>query len=175
MNEEFTLFSSYGPNAHGVLKPNVVAQGKNTVVATSENQLMTGNGTSFSAPVTAGMVACLWGSIPDLSASIIKDAIYRSSHRFLNPDTQFGYGIPNYYSAYQYLNYDFIIPINQNISEDVSYSIYAIDGKLIDSGILYYNNQQDVIKIIKPKRAGIYIIHLITDGFELSQKFIVFE
>ena len=174
-NEEFASFSSYGPNAVGAVKPNVVAQGKNTVVAYSDNAVMTGNGTSFSSPITAGMVACLWGSNPHKSAISIKDAIYKSADRYLNPDDQFGYGIPDYYSAYQYLKYDFTIPINESISEDVSYTIYTVDGKLIDSGILYYNNKQDVIKIIKPKTAGVYIIHLIATGFELNKKFIVFE
>jgi serine protease AprX len=174
-NEEFASFSSYGPNASGAEKPNVVAQGKNTVVANSDNTVITGNGTSFSSPITAGMVACLWGANPHKSAISIKDAIYKSADRYLNPDDQFGYGIPDYYSAYQYLNYDFTIPINESISEDVSYTIYTVDGKLIDSGILYYNNKQDVIKIIKPKTAGVYIIHLIATGFELNKKFIVFE
>ena len=144
-------------------------------MAYSDNAVMTGNGTSFSSPITAGMVACLWGSNPHKSAISIKDAIYKSADRYLNPDDQFGYGIPDYYSAYQYLNYDFTIPINTSISEDVSYTIYTVDGKLIDSGILYYNNKQDVIKIIKPKTAGVYIIHLIATGFELNKKFIVFE
>jgi serine protease AprX len=174
-DEELALFSSYGPNAEGAVKPNVVAQGKNTVVATFDNEVMTGNGTSFSSPVTAGMVACLWGSSPDKTASSIKDAIYKSADRYLSPDNQFGYGIPDYYSAYQYLNYNFTVPINESISEDLSYTIYTVDGKLIDSGILYYNNRKDVIKIIKPKTAGVYIIHLIADGFELNKKFIVFE
>lgn len=174
-DEELALFSSYGPNAEGAVKPNVVAQGKNTVVATFDNEVMTGNGTSFSSPVTAGMVACLWSSSPDKTAFSIKDAIYKSADRYLNPDNQFGYGIPDYYSAYQYLNYNFTVPINESISEDLSYTIYTVEGKLIDSGILYYNNRQDVIKIIKPKTAGVYIIHLIADGFELNKKFIVFE
>ncbi|MEC9209538.1 MAG: S8 family serine peptidase [Bacteroidota bacterium] len=174
-NEEFALFSSYGPNTEGAVKPNVMAQGKNIVVATSDNGLMNGNGTSFSSPVTAGMVACLWGANSDKSSFSIKDAIYKSADRYLNPDNQFGYGIPNYYSAYQYLNYDFTIPINEGISQDVNYTIYSIDGKLIDYGILYYNNKQDAVKIIKPKTAGAYIIHLISDSFELNKKFIVFE
>ena len=174
-NEEFASFSSYGPNANGFVKPNVVAQGKNVVVANSNNEVITANGTSFSSPITAGMIACLWGANTDKSAFSIKDAIYSSSDRYLNPNAQFGYGTTDYYAAYQSLNYDFTIPINESISKNLSYTIYAIDGKLIDSGILYYNNKQDAIKIIKPKTAGIYIIHLINDNFELNKKFIVFE
>ena len=174
-NEEFASFSSYGPNADGSVKPNVIAQGKNTAVATSDNQVMTGNGTSFSSPVTTGMVACLWGANADKSAFSIKDAIYKSADRYLSPDDQFGYGIPDYYSAYQllnssiHLNYD--IPINTLLD----YRVYTIDGKEINNGktILYYKDSK--LSFIKPKVPGVYIINLIANGFELNMKFIVFE
>ena len=174
-NEEFASFSSYGPNAEGFTKPNVVAQGKNTVVATSSNEVMTGNGTSFSSPVTAGMVACLLGANPDKSPDDIKLAIYESTDRYLNPDSQFGYGIPNYYCAHQSLYYNFTIPVENSIMGDVKYSIYTVDGKIIDKGVLYYNNPQDAIKIIKPKTAGVYIINLSAEAYSLSKKFIVFD
>jgi subtilisin family serine protease len=174
-NKEFASFSSYGPNAEGFTKPNVVAQGKNTVITTSSNEVMTGNGTSFSSPVTAGMVACLWGANSYRTPRDIKDAIYKSADRYLNPDDQFGYGIPNYYSANQFLNHDFILPINTSIDSNIKFGVYSVDGKLIDKGVLYINNLQEVVRIIKPKTAGVYIIHLLADSFELHQKFIVLE
>ena len=174
-NEEYASFSSYGPNAEGFIKPNVVAQGKNTVVATSSNEVMTGNGTSFSSPVTAGMVACLWGANPDKSPDAIKLAIYESADRYLSPDAQFGYGIPNYYDAHQSLYYNFIIPVEISIMGDIKYSVYTIDGKIIDDGFLYYNGPQDAIKIIKPTTAGVYIINFSAEAYSLSKKFIVFE
>ena len=174
-NQEFASFSSYGPNSEGFLKPNVVAQGENTVLANSNNDVITGNGTSFSSPIIAGMTACLWGANTAKSPFEIKDAIYKSADRYFNPNNQYGYGIPNFYSAFQYLNFDFPIVLNDSIFEDVLYAIFTIDGRLIDSGILYYNNRQDLIKIIKPRTAGTYIIHLINDNFEFSKKFIVLE
>ena len=174
-NEEFASFSSYGPNAEGFIKPNVVAQGKNTLVANSSNEFMTGNGTSFSSPVTAGMVACLWGANPNKLPDAIKLAIYKSADSYLNPDVQSGYGIPDYYSAHQSLDYNFSIPIENSIMGDIKYSIYTIDGKIIDEGVLHYNSPQDAIKIIKPKTAGVYIINLSVEAYSLSKKFIVLE
>ena len=174
-NEEFASFSSYGPNAEGFIKPNVVAQGKNTAVATSSNEVVTGNGTSFSSPITAGMVACLWGANPDKSPDAIKLAIYESADRYLSPDAQFGFGIPNYYDAHQSLYYNFTIPIEISIMGDIKYSVYTIDGKIIDDGFLYYNGHQDAIKIIKPTTAGVYIINFSAEAYSLSKKFIVFE
>ena len=174
-NEEFASFSSYGPNADGAVKPNVVAQGKNTVIISSSDTLRTGNGTSFSSPITAGMVACLWGAQPNQTPAAVKDAIYKSADRYLNPDDQFGYGVPDYFSAYQKLAYDLTIPIESSLDSDVTYSVFTIDGKLIDKGILYYNNPQDAVKILKPQTAGVYIINLTSEDDNISKKFIIVE
>ena len=174
-NKEFSSFSSHGPNSEGMLKPNIVAQGSNTFIANANNEIIAGNGTSFSSPITAGMVACLWGANKKIFPSRIKDAIYWSADRYLSPDFQFGFGIPNYYSAYQYLNYNFSLPININNIGDLNYSIYSIDGRLIDYGSFYYNGSQDIIKLIKPQSAGIYIINLNGLDFKFNKKFIVFE
>lgn len=174
-NEEYASFSSYGPNADGVVKPNVVAQGKNTFIISSSDSVRTANGTSFSSPITAGMIACLWGANPAKYSIEIKDAIYKSADRYFNPDNQFGYGIPDYFSAYQKLIYDLTIPIESSLDSDVTYSVFTTDGKLIDKGRLYYNNPQDAVKIIKPKTAGVYIINLTNDDYNISKKFIVSE
>jgi hypothetical protein len=53
--------------------------------------------------------------------------------------------------------------------------VFTIDGKLIDKRILYYNNPQDVVKIIKPQTPGVYIINLISEEYNISKKFIVLE
>tara|TARA_X000000368_G_C22899772_1_gene653556 strand:- start:68 stop:970 length:903 start_codon:yes stop_codon:yes gene_type:complete len=174
-NKEFASFSSYGPNSEGYTKPNVVAQGKNTVVATSSNEVMTGNGTSFSSPVTAGMVACLWGANSYRRPHEIKDAIYKSADRYLNPDNQFGYGIPNYYNAYQLLNSAINLSHGIPINTLIDYKVFTIDGKEMNNGKTILHNENSTLSFIKPKTAGVYIIHLIAHSFELNKKFIVLE
>jgi subtilisin family serine protease len=174
-NEEFASFSSYGPNADGALKPNVVAQGKNTVIISSSDTVRTGSGTSFSSPITAGMVACLWGAQPNQTPETVKDAIYKSADRYLNPDNQFGYGVPDYFSAYQILASNLTIPIESSLDNDVTYSVFTVDGKLIDKGVLYYNNPHDAVIIIRPQTAGVYIINLTSEDFNISKKFIIVE
>ena len=174
-NEEFASFSSYGPNADGSIKPNIVAQGKNTVVATSNNEVGTGNGTSFSSPITAGMVACLWGANIDKKPSEIKDAIYKSADKYLNPDDQFGYGIPDYLVAHNLLNTGFNIEIDLPVNLLIAYKVFTIEGKLILEGQTVKHNINDRITFETPKTAGVYIINLFVDDYEVSEKFIVLE
>ena len=173
--KEFASFSSYGPNYEGFTKPNVVAQGKNTLVATSSNEFMTANGTSFSSPVTAGMVACLWSASCYSKPHEIKDAIYKSSDRYITPNHQFGYGVPNYYNAYQLLNNTINLSEGIPINTLIEYKVYTMNGKEISNGKTILYNEDSVLSFIKPKTAGIYLIHLFAASFKLNKKFIVFE
>jgi hypothetical protein len=73
------------------------------------------------------------------------------------------------------LAYDLTIPIESSLDSDVTYSVFTIDGKLIDRAIPYYKNTQYTVKIIKPQTAGVYIINLTSEDFNISKKFIIVE
>lgn len=61
-----TSFSSNGPSSDGAVKPDVVAQGiRATVVEPFSGTIVSGNGTSYSNPIIAGITACLWQAHPD--------------------------------------------------------------------------------------------------------------
>ncbi|MBI9037993.1 MAG: S8 family serine peptidase [Bacteroidales bacterium] len=102
----YANFSSTGPTYDGRLKPNVVAQGEGTVLASSGGGIFTGNGTSFSSPIIAGMTACLMQAYPDFSNYEIMNAIELASNMYEEPDSLYGYGIPDYFKALQYLSID---------------------------------------------------------------------
>ncbi len=88
-------FSSVGPSADREIKPNLAAMGQNTVVQNIDGQVAGANGTSFSSPVLAGMAASLWQAFPDEPAWKIKQALLRSGHLYLRPDSLLGFGIPD--------------------------------------------------------------------------------
>jgi len=92
-------FSSIGPTYDGRTKPDVMARGEGTVVMQSDNIIGSGDGTSFSAPIIAGLTACLWQANPDLRNTEILSAIKMSSTQFNNPNQLMGYGIPDFSSA----------------------------------------------------------------------------
>ncbi len=100
-SKDYALFSSRGPTSDNRIKPDVMAQGVNSVVADSFGNIMTANGTSFSAPITSGMVACLWEALPDKTSTEIIQLIKESAHLYSNPNSQFGYGIPDFQLALQ--------------------------------------------------------------------------
>lgn len=97
---QYASFSSKGPTADGRIKPNVVAQGAGTVLISSSGFITASNGTSFSSPLIAGMVACLWQAHPEKSNMEIIDAIQQSASQYTNPDNLLGYGIPDFYCAH---------------------------------------------------------------------------
>ncbi len=94
-NRKYSRFSSRGPAADGRVKPDVVAMGSQSVVASSRNYLTNSNGTSFAAPIISGMVACLYQAHPKRSNVDIFQAIRLSSSQYLTPDEKYGYGIPD--------------------------------------------------------------------------------
>lgn len=89
-------FSSHGYSADGRVKPDVAARGHQTHGVVPWGYVTGGiNGTSFSSPVCAGAVACLWQLHPNSSNSEIMDAVRQSGHLFRNPNEDLGYGIPD--------------------------------------------------------------------------------
>ena len=88
-------FSSIGPTADGRIKPDVMAQGVGATVYWN-GQIQAMNGTSFSAPIIAGMVSCMVQAYPYKTPAQIKQDLISISDRFNNPDNDYGYGIPDF-------------------------------------------------------------------------------
>lgn len=104
LTRSYSPFSSQGPTFDGRIKPDVAAMGQDVTVAGSGGGAVTSNGTSFSAPIIAGMAACLWEAYPNKSGMEIHQAIIQSAHQFTNPDNFLGYGIPNFLNALHLLD-----------------------------------------------------------------------
>jgi serine protease AprX len=96
-------FSSWGPNSSGEIKPNVVSVGEGTAIAATDGSIGYGNGTSFSNPNIAGLVACLWQAFPAATNRRIISAVQQSSSQYTSPDGRYGYGIPDFKKAYAIL------------------------------------------------------------------------
>ena len=100
----YAEFSSKGPTFDGRVKPNVVAQGAGAIIADLDLNAIEpthpGNGTSFSGPIIAGMMACFWQAFPELTNVECMDIVQQSASLYSNPNEFMGYGIPDFSLAY---------------------------------------------------------------------------
>jgi subtilisin family serine protease len=96
---DYASFSSLGPTADNRQKPNVMAQGAPSVVASSSGKIKRNSGTSFSSPIIAGFAASFWGAFPKLKNQEVIEILEKSASQSQNPDNKLGYGIPNYEKA----------------------------------------------------------------------------
>ncbi len=101
--KQIAPFSSYGPSSDNRVKPDIASVGWNTFLISTNGTVAQGNGTSFSNPNIAGLVACLWQAFPEFSNKEIIAAVRKSGDRYSNPDVRTGYGIPNMRLAYEML------------------------------------------------------------------------
>jgi len=193
-NKKIADFSSRGPTADGRIKPSVCAMGEGTFVSSMAGSIMSGNGTSFSSPVMAGSVACLWQAHPDKSNLKIMEAVMASSSKFLNPDSDYGYGIPNLAAANIILQGDPIYNFDKENTTTVfpnpftndfrivfySSDTSAVDVQLVDltGKVVYENNDiernpgcNDIhITLADELAKGYYMLKVVSDTNTFSSK-----
>ncbi len=196
--EDIAYFSSRGPTFDSRIKPDVCAMGMPAVVSGSSGSVSTSNGTSFSGPIMAGMVACLWQAHPELNNMQIIDAVKRSANKYSQPDTIYGYGIPDFYAAHIYLNslgsidessIEHILNVfpnpfkdyfnveffakNINMPYDTKLEVYNLQGKkILETSINNFQNNYSVTKFEHTEglTRGIYIVRLTANDIVLNKK-----
>ncbi|MDO3694564.1 S8 family serine peptidase [Wenyingzhuangia sp. chi5] len=169
-NENMVSFSSFGPSADNRIKPETLAQGGNVFVVNEENQVGISNGTSFSGPIIAGAVACLWEMYPNKTSLEIRQMVMEHSKDYLNPTDQRGFGVlnmndlapqllseflykgPPFYIIYG--NHGIYVQLHQNFDE-VSIQVFSTLGNYIVDKKLTKNNNGFLIENLSP---GIYYV-----------------
>jgi len=186
-NGNYASFSSRGDNNQPSHKPDVMAQGQASFVITQNNGITTANGTSFSSPILAGGVACLWQALPSLSNTQIMQLVRESASQFNNPDYFLGYGIPDLQVALtngislvdvEVDELDLRIypnpvsdEIQLNVPNDEIVKIYIFDvlGKLVVDS--YFDSAKSTVDILSLSK-GIYIAKLQSGNLSKIIKFI---
>ena len=182
----YALFSSIGPSFDGRVKPDVTAQGQTVVLSDPSGNIGTASGTSFSCPITAGMIACLWQALPTKTNAQIKQLITQSADRFSLPTVQYGYGIPDFSLALanglavtQFSKSDFLVYPNPTFdSISVTFpegftagtvSLYSVLGqKVLEAKVI----KQSPVISIKSLNKGTYLYKIESNGTSQSGKII---
>jgi serine protease AprX len=92
-------FSSIGLPNDGRFKPDLMAMGVASTVATQTGAISTNSGTSFAGPILAGSITSFWSAFPNKKNSEIIALVRASADKFNNPNDQYGYGIPDFQLA----------------------------------------------------------------------------
>jgi subtilisin family serine protease len=182
-------FSSYGLENTSSVKPNVAAMGKSTYFPGPNGIMAQGSGTSFSSPIIAGSVACLWQAFPEKTNMEIKSAVEQSASLFPHHNNQLGFGIPDFWKAYMLLNKSTVLPnrliemVFPNPVNDVlhvkttgspilAYRIVAINGQVIERvewSEPWKGNYLDISVDSLP--VGEYLLELVTQEGTLCTPF----
>lgn len=93
-------FSAWGPNGASLQKPNITSVGVGTSFLGTGGNPSNGNGTSFSCPNMAGLIACLVQAFNESGNMEITNAVQQASDKFSAPDARYGYGIPDMKKAF---------------------------------------------------------------------------
>ena len=191
LNGERASFSSVGPTYDGRIKPDVMAYAYAVTVASPGNNFFEGNGTSYACPSLAGIAACLWQARRDKSAAEIREIIKQSGNNYSNPNSECGYGIPDFMKALDAQNLEdcdifedkmifsvFPNPSDGDVIFEMNYHgnaeimVFDLIGKKIYSTDNHSDNLIGLNACLSKLSNGIYFIKVVANGFNQSLKLI---
>ncbi len=141
IDETAAPFTSKGPTYSGKQKPNVSALGWGSAILVNGGGAVYGNGTSFSSPIMAGMVACFWQAFPELNNYEVMRAVESCSHLYPNPDYNVGYGIPDFSKCFLE---QWQIKIKNEEDQIVRYFPNPFSDNL---SLIYYSTEEEQIYV----------------------------
>jgi len=173
--------SSVGPTADGRIKPDVMAMGVNSTAILPNGQPTLFSGTSFAAPIVAGVAAGLIQAFPELKPAEIVAVIKASASQAVNPDNEYGYGIASYVGSRNYLKSKFIEPdvvVYPNPVKDyyhlafrnlpdgpVSFNLFDMAGRMVTDHSLTLTWSQNPLEIYAVNLfPGSYILRVVAGG-----------
>lgn len=176
---EKSSFSAFGKLINGTIKPTIAALGSGVVVSDGGTDIKTTSGTSFAAPLAAGLAAGLWQAYPMLTNKQLIDYLKRAGTQASKPDMLLGYGIPNFTRANALLMQDgrisfdlaYLYPnpattesitlrMNKNmLTEPVELQFFDMRGATVYSyGIAIPNEVNEVVLPPAVFTPGLYVI-----------------
>ncbi|MFA8449511.1 MAG: S8/S53 family peptidase [Bacteroidales bacterium] len=190
-NLNYASFSSQGLTYDGRNNPVVVAIGEGTALCTGSNDISKGNGTSFSSPVIAGIMACFMQKFDNTPASQLIKFIAQSSSNYKNggKNPRIGNGIPNFELASDLLegavlrdvdNFEFCLfpnPVynvlflqyDKPFYGEIMIRVYDFLGKQV-LNLNYYQSLEPILIEISELSSGLYFVEVERKGKVMGRK-----
>ena len=176
-----SIFTSFGPNSAGKVKPDASARATSTYFAYN-NGAYPGNGTSYATPLSAGGIACLLQAIPNsTNRELLKNSLRQTASLYPNYTDQLGYGILNFgqvlssflktnefYSQNKAIVYPNPAKQEINISSTQKIENISVYNSL---GQFLFDSNTNQINIEKLEK-GLYFLKIKTSSSETVEKFI---
>ena len=183
-------FSSRGYNADNIIKPDIMAVGKNTALYYDKGNYSYGSGTSFSSPLIAGLIACYWQSNRSISSDELKEILYKNSSNYLSPNKEFGFGFPLFdkiiniqgsithseqISVYPNPSSRFtIVEVQSDVEiEDAEMNVYFGHKEIMRSNVLIKKGISSIFIDTKGYAKGLYFLKIKVKNRFLEERFIV--
>lgn len=176
-----SVFSSFGPNSLGAIKPDGSAQGTATVTVLGDTTFVS-SGTSLATPIAAGGVACLIQAFPTMNREQMRTRLRQTASLYPNHTDQMGFGILNFGSLYNLVlntsetvkKENFVLfpnPVKNilNIASDheiETLEIYDNLGRLVRK----VNHQKSIM--VDDFAKGVYYLKMISKSKTYYEKFI---
>jgi len=136
-------FSSIGPTFDGGIKPEIVTQGVACYHASAySNSYNYGMGTSYSAPIAAGIAAQLLSAFPYLTNEQIRIILLQAGNKAENPDNMYGYGLLSAKRAIEFPNVELLLNSNSfNINKIIIDSLGIFNDSLYLNYLINSSNE----------------------------------
>ena len=184
-------FSSNGPTSDGRTKPDVVAQGGPAWIAKANTgSFGFGSGTSFSGPIIAGFSACAFElykiNYPGANPLEFKAWMKEHADNSLNPNNQYGWGLPNGRKLYDVLGINNLnkskitlypnpvkdfCQFNLDKTQKANITIYSSTGSKMQQLDLYSENGNFKLETAN-FNPGLYVIKIQTEHTVYSMTFL---
>lgn len=176
-----SVFSSFGPNSVGIIKPDGSTRGTATATVLGDTTY-TSTGTSLATPIAAGGIACLIQAFPTMNRDLIKTKLRQTASLYPNHTDQMGYGILNFGSLYNgVLNTSEMVRKEKfAVFPNPVKNILNIASELEISAIEIYDNLGRLIRKVNDQKSvkvddfakGVYYLKIVTRDKAYYEKFI---
>ncbi len=117
------------------------------------------NGTSYSAPIITGVIACLLQKNPALTSDQVKNYLTKSAHLYPFANNYIGYGVPDLQLLLRHIEQDLLVETAKIIKAEGETTLSLALDKDVENVVLFHKSdewkvlRQEVKKVELPKRA----------------------